>query len=112
MAGEPMTTTEQLPEKMTRDELRELFLFEKLDDAQLDWVAENGDVVAFTAGERVCREGDPATCFWVLLSGELAMLQTMRGDEVETTRTSQRGSYGGSTQAYIPDADQTYKHTL
>ena len=37
--------TEQIPEKLTRDELRELFLFEKLDDAQLDWLAHHGDVV-------------------------------------------------------------------
>jgi signal transduction histidine kinase len=107
-----MTTTEQVPEKMTPEQLRELFLFEKLDDEQLGWVAEHGDVVAFPAGATVCRQGEPATCFWVLLSGELAMLQTMRGDEVETTRTSQRGAYGGSTQAYVPDADPTYNHTL
>jgi CRP-like cAMP-binding protein len=102
-----MSTTEQIPEKLTRDELRELFLFEKLDDAQLDWLAHHGDVVTASAGETVCREGDPAACFWVLLSGEMAMLQTVRGDEVETTRTSQRGTYGGSTQAYIPNAEQT-----
>jgi signal transduction histidine kinase len=104
--------TEQIPEKLTRDELRELFLFEKLDDAQLDWLAHHGDVVTASAGETVCREGDPAACFWVLLSGEMAMLQTVRGDEVETTRTSQRGTYGGSTQAYIPNAEQTYMHSL
>ena len=102
----------QVPDKLTREELRGLFLFESLSDEQLDWLAGHGDVVAFAAGETVCREGDPARCFWVLLTGELAMLQTMRGDEVETTRTSQRGAYGGSTQAYIPDAEQTYKHTL
>jgi signal transduction histidine kinase len=107
-----MTTTEQASGKITRDELRELFLFEKLDDAQLDWLTEHGDVVAFPAGATVCQEGDPARCFWVLLSGEMAMLQTMRGDEVETTRTGQRGAYGGSMQAYIPGADQTYLHTL
>ncbi|HWN28096.1 MAG TPA: cyclic nucleotide-binding domain-containing protein, partial [Actinomycetospora sp.] len=105
-----MTTS--TPAKMTRDELRGLFLFEALSDEQLDWLAHHGDVVAASAGEDVCREGDPASCFWVLLSGEMAMLQTVRGDEVETTRTTQRGAYGGSTQAYIPNADQTYMHTL
>ncbi|WP_433783967.1 ATP-binding protein [Actinomycetospora sp. CA-101289] len=107
-----MTMTTSTPEKMTRDELRELFLFEALSDDQLDWLALHGDVVSAPAGEDVCREGEPASCFWVLLSGEMAMLQTMRGDEVETTRTSQRGTYGGSTQAYIPNAEQTYMHTL
>ena len=107
-----MTMTTSTPAKMTRDELRGLFLFEALSDEQLDWLAHHGDVVAASAGEDVCREGDPASCFWVLLSGEMAMLQTVRGDEVETTRTTQRGAYGGSTQAYIPNADQTYMHTL
>ncbi|GLZ44845.1 histidine kinase [Actinomycetospora sp. NBRC 106375] len=107
-----MTTTEQTSDKLSREELRGLFLFEKLDDGQLDWLAEHGDRVAFSAGETVCREGDPASCFWVLLTGEVAMAQTMRGDEVETTRTSQRGAYGGSMQAYIPGVDQTYMHTL
>ena len=107
-----MTMTTSTPAKLTRDELRELFLFEALSDDQLDWLAHHGDVVAASTGEDVCREGEPARCFWVLLSGEMAMLQTMRGDEVETTRTTQRGAYGGSTQAYIPNADQTYLHTL
>jgi signal transduction histidine kinase len=97
---------------ITPDELRGLFLFEQLSDDQLTWLAGHADVVSFAAGETVCRGGDPASCFWVLLDGELAMLQTMRGDEVETTRTTQRGAYGGSTQAYVPDAEQTYKHTL
>jgi len=101
-----------IPEKLTREELRGLFLFESLTDDQLDWLAAHGDVVAFDAGEDVCREGEPARCFWVLLTGELAMLQTIRGDDVETTRTSQRGAYGGSTQAYVPAAEQTYQHTL
>lgn len=105
-----MTTS--TPAKLTRDELRGLFLFESLTDDQLDWLAGHGDVVAFDAGEDVCREGEPARCFWVLLTGELAMLQTIRGDQVETTRTTQRGAYGGSMQAYIPSVDQTYAATL
>src|SRR5699024_5286134 len=56
--------------------------------------------------------GEPATCFWVLLDGEFAMLQTIRVAEVETTRSRQLGAYGGSTQAYIPDVEHTYKNTL
>ena len=37
----------------TTDELRELFLFENLDDEQLDWVRGNGDVVELPAGADV-----------------------------------------------------------
>ena len=100
------------PTPTTHDELRGLFLFAELSDDQLDWLAAHADVVPFAAGETVCREGEPADCFWVLLTGELAMSQRMRGDEVETVRTRQRGAYGGSTQAYIPDVEQVYRHTM
>ena len=106
-----MTTAHSEP-AVTAADLRELFLFEHLDDAQLAWLVAHGDVVEFSAGELVCREGDVARCFWVLLDGEFAMSQTVRGDDVEITRSSQRGAYAGSTQAYIPAAEQTYKHSI
>ena len=83
---------------MTPDELRTLFLFEKLTDDQVGWVAENGTVERYAAGETVLREGDPATCFYVLLHGTLRMTRAVRGDEVEMTRTDQRGAYCGATQ--------------
>ncbi len=97
---------------VTAADLRELFLFEHLDDDQLAWLVEHGDVVEFAAGEDVCTEGDVARCFWVLLSGEMAMHRKVRGDDVEITRSSQRGAYAGSTQAYIPAAAQTYMHSI
>jgi signal transduction histidine kinase len=83
---------------LSRDELRTLFLFEKLTDDQLDWVAENGTIERYTAGTPVLREGDPATCFYVLLSGTLRMTRSVRGDELEMVRTDQRGAYCGATQ--------------
>jgi signal transduction histidine kinase len=83
---------------LTRDELRALFLFEKLTDDQLDWVAENGEIERYAAGATVLREGDPAICFYVLLSGTLRMTRTVRGDELEMVRTEQRGVYSGATQ--------------
>ncbi|MEJ2871726.1 ATP-binding protein [Actinomycetospora sp. OC33-EN08] len=101
----------------TRDELapeslRRLFLFESLDDAQLAWIAEHADVVDAPAGEDVCREGDPARCFWVLCRGEIALIRHSRGDEVEVSRSTTPGTYGGSTEAFVPGVEQTYKHTL
>ena len=83
---------------MTLDELRTLFLFEKLTDDQVGWVAENGTVETYKAGDTVLREGDPATCFYVLLRGTLRMTRDVRGDELETSRTDQRGAYCGATQ--------------
>jgi signal transduction histidine kinase len=83
---------------LSRDELRTLFLFEKLTDEQLDWVAENGKVEEYAADTTILAEGDPATCFYVLLSGTLRMTRTVHGDELEMVRTDQRGAYYGATQ--------------
>ena len=50
--GGAMTTTD---ERMTPDELRELFLFEHLNAEQLDWVCEHCDVLEFAPGRRLHR---------------------------------------------------------
>ncbi len=83
---------------LDHDELRTLFLFEKLTDDQLGWIAEHGTVERYSAGDTILREGDPATCFYVLLHGTLRMTRDVRGDEVEMSRTDQRGAYCGATQ--------------
>ena len=72
------------------DELRTLFLFEKLTDSQLQWLCERGHVELIPPGP-VFTEGDPATCFYVLLEGTLVMSRRVGADDVETGRTSQRG---------------------
>ena len=82
---------------MQPSELRTLFLFERLTDDQIGWVAENGTVEDFAAGAAVVREGEPATCFYVLLSGAMRMTRLSHGDEVELVRTDQRGVYCGAT---------------
>ncbi|WP_433800576.1 ATP-binding protein [Actinomycetospora sp. CA-084318] len=92
--------------------LQRLFLFESLDEAQLAWIAEHADVVDASAGEDVCREGDPARCFWVLCDGEIAVIRTVRGDDVEVSRSARPGTYGGATEAYVEGEDLRYKHTL
>ena len=86
---------------LTREQLRELFLFEALSDERLDVLCQMGDVVEVLAGTAVFREGEPAECFYVLLSGTISMTRLVRGDELEITRTDHVGSYGGATQAYV-----------
>jgi signal transduction histidine kinase len=99
--------------RLSHEELRELFLFADLADRQLDWISANGDVVAYRAGEDVSVEGEPAECFSVLLSGTLSMVRLVRGVEVETTRTDQRGVYSGAIQFYLGDqVDQRYSATV
>jgi signal transduction histidine kinase len=97
---------------LTADELKTLFLFESLTDEQREKLAEIGRVEEFPKGSVVHAEGDPATCFFVLLSGTITLSRLIHGDEVETTRSDQRGAYAGATQAYIRDDSTTYPATM
>ncbi|KAB8187554.1 cyclic nucleotide-binding domain-containing protein [Nonomuraea phyllanthi] len=96
------------------DELRKLFLFERLDDAQLTKLAGSGRVRSFETDEIILRQGDPAECFAVLIEGEVQMLsETVSAGTVAMPRTAQPGVYGGATAAYLGDrAPQNYQHTL
>jgi signal transduction histidine kinase len=84
------------------DELRTLFLFEKLNDEQLKYLCSHGRVQIFEPGY-VYREADPAKCFYVLMDGTVAMTRMVGGDDVETNRTSQAGVYAGAWSAYLGD---------
>ncbi|MEU4130405.1 ATP-binding protein [Streptomyces wuyuanensis] len=100
-------------EVLTPDELRTLFLFEALDEGQLAWLAERGRVEVRDAGTPVYAQGEGATCFFVLLSGTVALSRQLHGDEIELSRSDQRGAYGGATQAYLGDrVDQVYSNTM
>jgi signal transduction histidine kinase len=93
-------------------ELRGLFLFEKLTDAQLEWLCREGRVVVAEPG-RVYAEGEPATTFYVLLSGTVVLYRRIGADDVETTRSSAPGVYGGAFYAYIGDrVPQVYNNTM
>src|SRR6266536_3841196 len=63
--------------------LRELFLFEKLSDEQLAWLAERGEVSSYPAGATVYSAGEPATRLFVLLDGTLSMSVRAGGTEIE-----------------------------
>jgi signal transduction histidine kinase len=89
------------PDKLTRNELRTLFLFEKLTDDQLSWIAEHGCTMHVPAGGLVLREGEPADQFFILLSGTIQLTRRVGQDDVQTSRTEQRGVYMGATQAYL-----------
>jgi signal transduction histidine kinase len=94
------------------DELRTLFLFEKLSDEQLAWLCSHGHVELIEPGPMYA-EGDPARCFYVLLEGTVVMSRRVGADDVETGRTSQRGVYGGAFNAYLGDrVPQVYMQSM
>jgi len=100
------------PERLSPEELRTLFLFEHLSDDQLTWLAERGRIVEYTAGATIHAEGAAASCFFVLLSGTLAMLSRVQGGEIELFRSDYRGSYTGAFDAYLADrVPQVYAGT-
>ncbi|GIH26140.1 histidine kinase [Acrocarpospora phusangensis] len=102
-----------MSELLTPEELRTLFLFESLNEEQLAVLAEHGRVQHYQAGSAVYREGEPATCFVVLLNGVITLSRLSHGDEVEVARTEQRGVYGGATQTYLGDqVEQIYMNTM
>ncbi|EGX58031.1 two-component sensor histidine kinase [Streptomyces zinciresistens K42] len=93
-------------------EIGSLFLFEKLTPEQLDRLCGEGRVERFEPGP-VYTEGDPATCFYVMVEGSVVLYRRVGGDDVEVTRTSQRGVYAGSMQAYLGDrVRQVYNNTM
>jgi signal transduction histidine kinase len=93
------------------DELRTLFLFEALNDEQLKVLCDHGHIAIYEPGPIVV-EGDPATCFYVLIDGELVMSKRSGGVDIETNRTSQRGVYCGAWSAYIPGEEQVYQASV
>ncbi|MGH3945061.1 MAG: ATP-binding protein [Pseudonocardiaceae bacterium] len=99
--------------RLSRSELRELFLFTDLTDSQLDWIREHGETVEVGDGEIVNTEGEQARYFYVMLSGALQMTRLVAGDQVEILRTDQRGVYFGATQFYLGDqVDQNYSASV
>ncbi|MEU0729617.1 ATP-binding protein [Streptomyces sp. NPDC006140] len=93
-------------------EIGSLFLFDKLTPEQLGRLCAEGRVERFEPGP-VYTEGEPATCFYVMLEGTVVLYRRVGGDDVEVTRTSQRGVYAGSMQAYLGDrVRQVYNNSM
>jgi signal transduction histidine kinase len=88
-------------------ELRDLFLFESLTDAQLDVLARAGDVVDVSAGP-LFAEGETARYLYVLVDGEIALSKRSGKTDVETVRTTRSGVYFGAWSAFL-EAEQTYE---
>ncbi|HEV3172348.1 MAG TPA: ATP-binding protein [Actinocrinis sp.] len=93
-------------------ELSSLFLFEKLDAQQLERLCRDGRVEKFEPGQ-VYAEGEPATCFYVLLEGSVVLLRRVGTEDVEISRSSSPGVYAGAFMAYLGDRlPQIYNSTL
>ena len=100
------------PAGCSPEELRKLFLFEKLTDDQLAWLCSQGHVEQFEPGP-LYAEGEPARCLYVLLDGALVMSRRVGADDVETGRTSSVGVYAGAFMAYLGNrVPQVYNNSV
>jgi signal transduction histidine kinase len=100
------------PVRCEEQELRTLFLFEKLTAEQLAQLRRDGHVEWFDPGP-VYREGDPAVNFYVLFQGTVVLSRRVGGEDVDVSRTSARGVYAGAFQAYLGDqVPQVYNNSL
>jgi signal transduction histidine kinase len=106
------TSGSGVPECCDPDELRSLFLFEKLDDTQLARLCQEGRMEVIEPGP-VFTEGDPATELYVLIEGTLVNTRMVGGENIEVARTSQRGVYSGAYTAYLGDrVPQVYQNSM
>ncbi len=96
----------------TLEELRTLFLFEKLTDEQLTWIAERAELRLYDEGAVVYREGEPGEALYLLLEGELRMLRNVSGEETTVLTTSHRGAYSGAMRAYVAGDHEAYQNSL
>lgn len=98
--------------RVSTTELATLFLFEDLPEKHLRWLSETGEEVVVEAGEDIYTEGEPATCFVVLLEGTMAMYRRVRGGEMEVNRAKRPGTYGGGIQAMLENQPQNYTNSM
>jgi signal transduction histidine kinase len=94
---------------MLADELRPIFLFDGLTDAQVADLAAAGEKIAFDANEELFKEGDPAAFWWVLLDGKIQIVRRAgRSEPVVMTVMENPGQWAGGFQAW---ADASYLAT-
>jgi signal transduction histidine kinase len=96
-----------------KDELRGCFLFESLNDEQLEWLVARGVVETYEAGIDVYVQDAVAESFYVLLSGEIELVKRLDGAEVVLATADQPGAYAGATRAFIGSSrDESYVSSL
>jgi signal transduction histidine kinase len=92
-------------------ELRTLFLFDKLEDEQLDRLCREGHVEITEPGP-IFTEGDPAENLYVLIEGTLVTSRRVGGDDIDINSTSMKGVYTGAYMAYLGDrVPQVYQNS-
>jgi len=81
-------------------ELRPLPLFTGLSDAQVGELVDAGTEVTFAPGDVLFVEGEPATWWWVLVSGEVELLRHIGREETVLGTMDVPGRWAGGFRAW------------
>jgi CRP-like cAMP-binding protein len=93
---------------ITRDDLKQIVMLTYLTDPMLDKLAEILDMLKFDKGETIFREKDPARRFYMLISGQ-ALLEQSISDRATVCIASIKPGYAFGWSAMLED--ETYTMT-
>ena len=85
---------------MRIEELRGIYIFAGLTDAQLGELIEVGDEVAFVDGQELFREGEPADFWWVLVDGRIDGVRRSGHEESVVAVLDTPGTWAGGFRAW------------
>jgi CRP-like cAMP-binding protein len=81
-------------ERSLHNHLRAVALFALVDDAFIDHLQQNVELVSYNQNQVICREGDEADAFYLIRSGMVRVSNALPGGEMVRTYLS-RGDYFG-----------------
>jgi signal transduction histidine kinase len=93
------------------NEIRSLFLFEGLDEAQLAQVCAGGRIDTAAPGP-IVEEGQPASTFYVLLDGEIVVSKRSGERDIDTNRTTHRGTFFGAVASFLDTPPPVYTFSV
>jgi signal transduction histidine kinase len=82
------------------EELRPLPLFTGLSDAQVGELVDAGSEVEFTPGDVLFVEGEPASWWWVLVSGQVELVRHIGSEETVLGTMDVPGRWAGGFRAW------------
>jgi signal transduction histidine kinase len=81
-------------------ELRHIWLFDGLDDAQVQQIVDAADEVTFADGDVLFVQGEPAEHWWVLLEGRVALARRAGHAEEVVNQMERPGVWAGGFEAW------------
>ncbi|MEO8692312.1 MAG: ATP-binding protein [Acidimicrobiales bacterium] len=81
-------------------DLRSTFLFQSLDDEQIDALIEHGEEVVFGPGDVLFEEGQPADNLWVFIEGRVQLFRRVEHEETILFAMETPGQWAGGFRAW------------